>query len=384
MKDISSQRYRNISVAGKTQRQQQVHKANQMVAVGHSARSTNYGFIVLQSDITTHFWYALIFRPINHIPHFLAFTIMPSKFVRLPSKYAIAATKKYARQSRQDEHTLRDAPFVGSPQDMQPGYCRISAEYCEANGPLPSSSNNTLDNSISRPKRCVVNATPDRLSTLVWDKSQTTNPWLVIPELPSAEYITDLRIDMTVSDDIFKFRQQTPTFLLAHTPTATFARLRCLILVGLEGNFNLVPFRWDISCPVLEELWLQDRHTARDVCAILLGCPKLKNLTVSTIVDASGSSTGEIRHRTLENLILVSNIPLAPILKSLKLASLKTLELWMMPGVACDTTSPEALFQSVRHISGQEYWNLGLNFYVSQDIILDHFGNSSISVTRMT
>lgn len=35
--------------------------SSSMIFSGHSANSANYGFIVLQTDITTHFWYALIF-----------------------------------------------------------------------------------------------------------------------------------------------------------------------------------------------------------------------------------------------------------------------------------------------------------------------------------
>ncbi|TFK58944.1 hypothetical protein BDN72DRAFT_865552, partial [Pluteus cervinus] len=99
------------------------------------------------------------------------------------------------------------------------------------------------------------------------------------------------------------------------------------------GKFSLVPFRWDVSCPALEELWLQDSHSVNDLRAILQGCPALKQLMMSAITYAPESEpirVEDIYHPTLETLTLVSDIPMALVLKYLKFPQLKALDLSLL------------------------------------------------------
>ncbi|TFK69759.1 hypothetical protein BDN72DRAFT_590404 [Pluteus cervinus] len=295
---------------------------------------------------------------------------MPSKFEKTDTiKVPLGASKAYVALYKQNGHSVKATPFVGKPYSMKPDRCQVNAEYKEGEetqdwvtGPLP---------------RQLFNL---RWNTLRSSYAASASPRFPTLPPPSAADITDLRIDMPASDG----NANTPDPLDQPTaPAVTFVVLKNLLLVGFGRRLHLLPFRWETSCPVLVDLRLEGVHTMGDVQEILRGCPALEELTVSTIARRGRVTFEDIKHSSLKNLTLVSNISVAPMLKSLELAKLDAFHLWTMPDVACKTTEAILpLLDSMAKFAGGEAWELGLNFDMPLDTI-DRLGRKRVAYIRL-
>ncbi|TFK59409.1 hypothetical protein BDN72DRAFT_613219 [Pluteus cervinus] len=282
---------------------------------------------------------------------------MPSKFEKTDTiKLPLGASKAYVALYKQNGHSVKAAPFVGKPYSMKPDRCQVNAEYKEGE--------ETQD--------WVTGPLPRQLFNLRWNTLRSSYAASASPRFPtlppqSAADITDLRIDMPASDgnDNTADPLDQPT-----APAVTFVVLKNLLLVGFGRRLHLLPFHWGTSCPVLVDLRLEGVHTMGDVQEILRGCPALEALTVSTIMRRGRVTFENIKHSSLIELTLVSNISVAPMLKGLELPDLATFHLWTMPDVACKMTDAIApLVKSTEKFAQGNPWEFGLNLDMPLDTI---------------
>ncbi|TFK60433.1 hypothetical protein BDN72DRAFT_527173 [Pluteus cervinus] len=296
---------------------------------------------------------------------------MSSKFEQT-TKLHLGASSAYVALLRREGHSLQTVPFVRKPHSTKPNRCRINAEYKEQ----------------QETRDWVTSASTDQLANLRWNTLRksyaaptSSNPRFLTPPPPSAADITDLRIDLSDPDDA----NNTPHPV--EQPAAsnvTFIALERLLLVGFGRKLYLLPFRWNSSCPALVDLRLEGEHSAENINAILRGCPGLQKLTVSTITDRGRVTSEAITHSSLKELTLVSSVSVVPILENLKIEQLTKLDLWMLPGIACNSLARRfgPLLESAERIAPTKAWKLGLNFDISQGAV-DELKRMEITFVRL-